>query len=330
MSHSPLRLDKQCTNCNTYVEHRFCPVCGQENTETRQSFGGLIAHFAEDLTHYEGKFWVTLKYLFFRPAFLTKEYLSGKRVPYVPPVRLYIFVSFVTFLLPHVIPSVNDQAQKEYTPKELAEIDSVRKTSSGNLVYDDDLGLILRSDYKTLKEIDSVYESLKGGKGEMNFLKYKMERKGIELNRYSPNEVMSLFETTLGKNIPKTLLIFMPLFAFIIWLFNSKKKYWYFDHAVFTLHFFSFILLLFSIAMLLITGLMWFYHFTSKEVYFDVSLIIGTLVFVYCTVYYFIAYFNMYNGKLRWLKSFFSYVLNLALFAYTFVVLLLITILTLH
>ena len=96
MSHHTTREDKTCLNCGESVEERFCGHCGQENIETRMSFLGLIAHFAEDLTHYEGKFWKTIKYLFFKPAFLTKEYLKGKRTSYLPPVRLYIFVSFFT------------------------------------------------------------------------------------------------------------------------------------------------------------------------------------------------------------------------------------------
>jgi len=36
--------------------------------------------------------------LFFRPGFLTKEYFAGRRVHYVPPLRLYLFVSIVFFI----------------------------------------------------------------------------------------------------------------------------------------------------------------------------------------------------------------------------------------
>lgn len=36
----------------------------------------------------------------------------------------------------------------------------------------------------------------------------------------------------------------MPVFAFILWLFHDKKKWCYFDNGIFTLHYFSFLLLI--------------------------------------------------------------------------------------
>ena len=35
----------------------------------------------------------------------------------------------------------------------------------------------------------------------------------------------------------------MPIFAFVLWIFYDKKKWWYFDHGIFTLHYFSVLLL---------------------------------------------------------------------------------------
>ncbi|MBC8644939.1 DUF3667 domain-containing protein [Flavobacterium lindanitolerans] len=105
MGHQKLRENKTCLNCNYVVENKFCPNCGQENTETRQSFHYLFTHFIEDLTHYDGSFWKTIKGLLFKPGYLTKTYLEGKRKKFVPPVKLYIFISFVTFFLPTLLPA---------------------------------------------------------------------------------------------------------------------------------------------------------------------------------------------------------------------------------
>jgi len=108
MSKSPLRKDKTCLNCYYVVENRFCPNCGQENTDTRKTFYHLFVHFFEDLTHYENAFWKTIKNLLLKPAALTKEYLSGKRLSYLAPVRLYIFISFVTFFIIAIFPNETD------------------------------------------------------------------------------------------------------------------------------------------------------------------------------------------------------------------------------
>nr|WP_240155254.1 DUF3667 domain-containing protein [Chitinophaga sp. Cy-1792] len=50
-----------------------------------------------DIFHYDSQFFTTLKYLLIRPGFLTREYMAGRRVRYVNPIKLYVFVSFVFF-----------------------------------------------------------------------------------------------------------------------------------------------------------------------------------------------------------------------------------------
>src|SRR5690606_28206355 len=99
--------------------------------ETRQSFGHLVAHFAEDFTHYDSGFWKTIKHLLFRPARLTKEYLMGKRQEYVPPVKLYIFISFITFLLPALLPDFNKSKENDSAFIEI-------KTNEREEIYEED------------------------------------------------------------------------------------------------------------------------------------------------------------------------------------------------
>ena len=62
MGKHTLRKDMTCLNCRHVVEKRFCPNCGQENKHTRESFHYLFTHFIEDLTHYDGSFWKTIKH----------------------------------------------------------------------------------------------------------------------------------------------------------------------------------------------------------------------------------------------------------------------------
>ena len=91
-------------------------ACGQENAESRKSFHYLFTHFVEDFTHYDNAFWKTIQYLLFRPSRLTREYLSGKRKKYVAPVKLYIFISFITFLMISLFPAnINEKIDKSET-----------------------------------------------------------------------------------------------------------------------------------------------------------------------------------------------------------------------
>lgn len=86
-------------NCGAQVAGRFCQVCGQENVETRETFWHLVTHFFNDITHYDGKFFSTIKLLLLKPGLLTAEYVRGRRHAYLHPIRMYVFTSAFFFLL---------------------------------------------------------------------------------------------------------------------------------------------------------------------------------------------------------------------------------------
>jgi Protein of unknown function (DUF3667) len=99
LSHFKERTAKNCLNCNAIVDGKYCQVCGQENIEPKESFWHLVSHFFNDITHFDGKFFTTTKLLLLKPGLLPKEYLLGKRASYLHPIRMYVFTSFVFFLL---------------------------------------------------------------------------------------------------------------------------------------------------------------------------------------------------------------------------------------
>jgi hypothetical protein len=98
LSHSKERREKICLNCNADLYGRYCHTCGQENIEPKETVWSLVSHFFYDITHYDGKFFSTTKYLITRPGFLPKEYLLGRRARYLHPIRMYVFTSAVFFL----------------------------------------------------------------------------------------------------------------------------------------------------------------------------------------------------------------------------------------
>ena len=99
MSQLPERSEKICLNCNAALDGRFCHICGQDNIEPRETFWNMITHFVFDLFHFDGKFFSTLKYLLFKPGFLTQQHLNGRRASYLHPIRMYVFTSAFFFLV---------------------------------------------------------------------------------------------------------------------------------------------------------------------------------------------------------------------------------------
>lgn len=279
-SHHQIRKDKTCQNCGEEVLKRFCPACGQENTETRHSFGYLVRHFIEDFTHYEGSFWKTMKYLLFRPGYLTLTYLEGKRARYVSPVKLYIFVSFISFFLMHVFPDFNTYDPEEEEMKQNA-------------------GMYAETAYKnSLQYYDSVQLSLPEAKRDGPVLQ-KIQRKLILLNESNSDEMSEKLAEQLEKITPKALFFFMPLFAFILWLFQNKKKHLYFDHGIFTLHYFSFILIIITCNYILDSVIPWSYLFKST-IFSD---IIDGLTEIWIVYYFLRAHYKMYTIAGIWSKA---------------------------
>ncbi len=81
------------------VAGKYCQVCGQENIEPKESVWHLVTHFFKDITHFDGKFFTTTKLLLLKPGHLPRAYLRGKRASYLHPIKMYVFTSFVFFLL---------------------------------------------------------------------------------------------------------------------------------------------------------------------------------------------------------------------------------------
>jgi hypothetical protein len=92
-------IPRSCLNCGTDLQGRYCHACGQKDQERRLPFSHVMHEVLHDLWHLDAKVWQTLRALSLRPAFLTEEYLAGRRTAWVPPFRLYIVVTFVFFLL---------------------------------------------------------------------------------------------------------------------------------------------------------------------------------------------------------------------------------------
>ena len=113
MAHGKLRTEKNCLNCNAQIAGRFCSVCGQENIEPHETFWQLLSHFVYDLFHYDGKAVSTIKTLLFHPGLLTHEYVRGRRSSYLHPIRLYIFISAMFFLLVFSFSGLTNTATNE-------------------------------------------------------------------------------------------------------------------------------------------------------------------------------------------------------------------------
>ena len=348
MGKSQVRNDKTCLNCFHVVENRFCGNCGQENIDTRKTFHHLFIHFFEDLTHYENSFWRTIRNLLFKPAALSKEYLSGKRMSYLAPVRLYIFISFITFFLMAVLRSNSDEVVTSNLENRESSTDVVTsdpmsvdqsdesawKTKSKakenfNVVKKDSIGTLKISSafgFKSVAEFDSIQKFGAEEDKVPVFLHDYIRKSIVNADKFTGHEIAQKVSESIMHSFPKVLLVYMPIFAFFLWLFHDKKRWYYFDHGIFTLHYFSFLLLITLILFLKSKLLEFLGTGTFLSAIDSLTDIVG---FIWMFYYFFSAHYRFYGSSKgnSFLKSLVLLMINIAvmivlfagLFIYSFI-----------
>jgi len=280
LSHSKERAEKICLNCKAELHGRFCHNCGQENIEPKESIWGLIVHYFNDLTHFDGKFFSTLKYLMFRPGFLADEYVKGRRASYLNPIRMYIFTSAIFFIIfftiydeesvmgggrgnddtkdsvsllntkvkgdtivtgNAAIDSILAEGQKE----EKAERKNKKKAdTSGNVKFS------IRPDrYRSHAHYDSVQKALPADERDGWFQRIFNRRQISIREKYGDDDktLIRVWLNLLIHQFPKLLFLSLPLVALILkLLYVRRKQFYYVDHVIWTvnLYIFGFILLL--------------------------------------------------------------------------------------
>jgi hypothetical protein len=86
-----------CLNCGSAVSGNYCHHCGQETVLHRASTREFLHEFVGHYVAVEGRLWGTITRLLFRPGLLTLEYIKGRRVRFVQPLRLFLTASLLFF-----------------------------------------------------------------------------------------------------------------------------------------------------------------------------------------------------------------------------------------
>jgi hypothetical protein len=95
-----IQPEYSCANCNNTFSGAYCSACGQRKFNRDQfhftkALGDIFSEFS-DLDSTLGK---TIRTLILKPGKLTLDYLQGKQKSYVGPVKLYLIIITVNFLM---------------------------------------------------------------------------------------------------------------------------------------------------------------------------------------------------------------------------------------
>jgi hypothetical protein len=93
----------RCLNCGAEMHGAFCAACGQRSVPADPTVAELAGDAWQELSGYDGRVAETFKKLL-HPGRLTLEYLAGHRARYLSPVRLYLTLSVIYFLVAAAAP----------------------------------------------------------------------------------------------------------------------------------------------------------------------------------------------------------------------------------
>ncbi len=244
-----------CPNCGAEEVGKFCPNCGQSNKDynkpIKEIFGDLLDSINLDIRMLN-----TLIPFFIKPGFLAQEYFKGKRKRYVPPMRMYMFVSIIFFFLIQYIG--NDQLKDNM-------INFDKEPNENNLSLNNNLS----QDSLNIAELISneVLDSLKNSDiitldnfGEQDLEKMKQNvlkdttttdgEKKIAIGGINAYEKKELFFNKFMKNISYVLFLLMPFFGLILALILWRSKKLYVNHLIFSINFHAFIFGLSSVIII--------------------------------------------------------------------------------
>jgi len=94
-----------CLNCGAALDGPFCSHCGQKAVHPKPTLHELLDDALEEFLHFDGKIIQTLRTLVTRPGQLTVDVIAGRRARYIAPLRLYLTISVVFFVVAALSPA---------------------------------------------------------------------------------------------------------------------------------------------------------------------------------------------------------------------------------
>ncbi|MDY0975263.1 DUF3667 domain-containing protein [Massilia sp. CFBP9012] len=225
-----------CKNCGTTTHGNYCQQCGQAThlhvPSAREFLHEFIAHYVA----LEGKLWKSLALLIAKPGLLTCEYIEGRRVRYLEPLRLYLTFSIIFFAL-FKLSGVEVARFDEPSPALAAAVAEGRAKETV-------LGPAMGADAAEYEKVLGVLD-----KKASNVHPVLRERVARFMS-LSPQAQKSALKQAFYSYTPYAIFAMMPLFALylkILYLGTGRR---YGEHFLFALHVNAFAFLMLSVMIL--------------------------------------------------------------------------------
>lgn len=226
-----------CPNCGNELPSGFCAECGQNNRDYIRSLPSLVSEIARETFELDSRMFRTLKLLVLRPGELSSEFSRNRRATYSSPVRLYLFFSLLFFF----VLSVTTPTAKN------AEEDPVVRVHTDQAKSVDFTALNAALSPQRREKVDEILsrDTLPGSEPIAYLLARWADHRQealTDVERFYLSQGVDwlhnpwLAGERLENNLPITMFFMLPVFALLLALFYRKKRRFYVEHFVFSIH----------------------------------------------------------------------------------------------
>lgn len=241
-----------CANCEAPLSGHYCANCGQEavlhHASTREFLHEFIGHYVA----LEGKLWGSLARLVFRPGLLTNEYIRGRRVRFVQPLRLYLSFSLLFF----VLLKLGGHAELDAGDAPATAIVATQKEQAA------DAREAAREAARAAPSAPSAPTSAERKMAQEDVDQWlaargmdKLRHQWAVLNAMPPEQQKETLQTGFYRYAPYAIFCLMPVFALFLKMLYLGSGRRFGEHVLFALHTNAFAFLIFSLMLIIPFGL---------------------------------------------------------------------------
>jgi Protein of unknown function (DUF3667) len=264
---SALHQEGQCYNCRAPLSGPFCHACGQKAGHLHRPIWELGHDFMHSILHWDGRIWFTLRAMLLSPARHVNDWINGRQMRYVPPIRLFVFISLLMIGLLTFSDIVLWQLQKvPLTEKEM---------QANYEAQDKQLLCLLGSvSLDPNEEVPCEKFTVFSIKYRGQFLGLQSKNSGLrndlidttDIKTEGSNDVTKArgviahfndmlkrpkeFNAAVSGSLSKYFLIAVPLHALLLKIFYIRRKRYLMEHVIFSLQSHTVLFLLLLVCMI--------------------------------------------------------------------------------
>jgi len=225
-----------CLNCGTPATGKFCAECGQESKHHTVALRPLLADLLAEVASWDSKLLRTLVPLVVRPGLLTNEYNAGRRAPYLSPLKLYLTISVLFFLVFAWKDPLAGQVRVGVSP---------RSPEAHSM-------MVLGGKPEPLPHSQAEYDAYQAHLPPAR--RDPLAARLFVHHVIRASQSKQGFVTAMFGDIPKMMFFLLPLFAAVLKLMYWRKKRLYVEHLIFLLHVHAFAFLVLTPLLLVHPG----------------------------------------------------------------------------